>query len=635
MTTVAAMDEYNKQIREHYLSIKNFFQVTGRALPENATSSASKKARSKLSNLTSVQFQELSTDVHEELSRRIQEGQDGKNNNKHLPKSEIYQKRNQARQKLSLLTQPRFDALLQDIIFEIEKRGCHNIIDSSESNEDIQNPEEDLIKEEKMEQSELQMEEDIEQSEQQMDEDTKESEQQVDEDTSESELNEQENEISAEEIVQSPKKEKILQSSDNLESTMLVPMKASIDWSDDDDELEENDDTRKDETVNRDSDPMGNTLTEDAFDKSSILMKDNKMEELTLEIESLKKELKEMKEDNTSNLTLKKIDLASIKAFVTSDGNIPFSLAENFHNAINQFFYILENDTPDINNKLSDSLFKAIFQISKTISEILVLVDIPKYREQVILLKASLSHAITSVRYYSTYYKLLPVMTVNAAISDVAFAFCDLSAITGIKPDINTAPMKSSIPRTKSVTSMVTLENISNTNNTQKEEISPVKPLKITQKVQNNESTSSLSSFDEGPRSMKMNKGLFYSILDSSRPATPSTSPSKDDPRIEKQSSGSDNIKKSPTIRLSTTSKTLSNLGKDSPTPKNLLFNKKKEAIDQARQKANELEIGTDDAIDNLKKERFTEKMRNFSDNNGIGFRLGTEDTTIAPDVIL
>lgn len=70
------------------------------------------------------QFYELSTDVSDELNRRINEDQDQPEYL--LPKTNFHVKRNQARQKLAKLSQTRFNDLIDDILFEIYRRDYHN-----------------------------------------------------------------------------------------------------------------------------------------------------------------------------------------------------------------------------------------------------------------------------------------------------------------------------------------------------------------------------------------------------------------------------------------------------------------------------------------------------------------------------
>jgi len=87
-----------------------------------------KKARDKLLRLSKVQFQELSTDVYDELQRR-QSANDRRDSGSTppylLPKKLFHPKRNQARMKLSTLPVPRFRDLAKDVFYELERRYPH------------------------------------------------------------------------------------------------------------------------------------------------------------------------------------------------------------------------------------------------------------------------------------------------------------------------------------------------------------------------------------------------------------------------------------------------------------------------------------------------------------------------------
>lgn len=87
------------------------------------------RAKDKLTRLSAVQFQELSTDVYDESLRREQDRQRGGPNAPGndtprflLPKNNFHPKRNQARQKLSTLPLERFRQLATDVFYELERR---------------------------------------------------------------------------------------------------------------------------------------------------------------------------------------------------------------------------------------------------------------------------------------------------------------------------------------------------------------------------------------------------------------------------------------------------------------------------------------------------------------------------------
>lgn len=117
-----------KEMREYHRALSSFFQVTGikQNISERALSARAQKARAKLLKLSESQFYELSTDVYDELNRRIREGGEGASGtNSSVPNTnrpEFHVKRNQARQKLANLSQSRFNDLVDDILFEMDRR---------------------------------------------------------------------------------------------------------------------------------------------------------------------------------------------------------------------------------------------------------------------------------------------------------------------------------------------------------------------------------------------------------------------------------------------------------------------------------------------------------------------------------
>nr|AAP47191.1 Spa2p [Eremothecium gossypii] len=110
------------QVYGYYVALRQFCDVTGNS-QDRSTSTRAQKARAKLLKLSPAQFFELSTDVHDELQRRIDETQEQPDHL--LPKDHFHVKRNQARQKLANLSQTRFNDLVDDILYEIQRRGYH------------------------------------------------------------------------------------------------------------------------------------------------------------------------------------------------------------------------------------------------------------------------------------------------------------------------------------------------------------------------------------------------------------------------------------------------------------------------------------------------------------------------------
>ncbi|KIV99617.1 uncharacterized protein PV09_08683 [Verruconis gallopava] len=113
-----------ESLSEHYKVLKNFLSPY---LMNEPNDQRQNRARDKLLRLTSIQFQELSTDVYDELLRREDEKRGGgpgmSGAPKYLlPKQNFHYKRNQARQKLATLPPERFRQLATDVYYELERR---------------------------------------------------------------------------------------------------------------------------------------------------------------------------------------------------------------------------------------------------------------------------------------------------------------------------------------------------------------------------------------------------------------------------------------------------------------------------------------------------------------------------------
>lgn len=118
-------DQFEASLSEHYVALKRYLASSLRDEKDNPRLN---KARDKLLRLSPVQFQELSTDVFDELQRRQAAARRGPNDGPGgpppylLPKDAFHPKRNQARQKLSTLPPPRFRDLATDVFYELERR---------------------------------------------------------------------------------------------------------------------------------------------------------------------------------------------------------------------------------------------------------------------------------------------------------------------------------------------------------------------------------------------------------------------------------------------------------------------------------------------------------------------------------
>ena len=120
-------EQFEATLSEHYVALKRYLAAS---LRDEKGNPRPNRARDKLLRLSPVQFQELSTDVFDELMRRQQAGRRTPNGNGPdggpppflLPKDSFHPKRNQARQKLSTLPPPRFRDLATDVFYELERR---------------------------------------------------------------------------------------------------------------------------------------------------------------------------------------------------------------------------------------------------------------------------------------------------------------------------------------------------------------------------------------------------------------------------------------------------------------------------------------------------------------------------------
>ena len=120
-------DQFEAALSEHYVALKRYLAAS---LRDEKGNPRPNRARDKLLRLSPIQFQELSTDVYDELMRRQQSSRRPPSGNSPdggpppflLPKDAFHPKRNQARQKLSTLPSPRFRDLATDVFYELERR---------------------------------------------------------------------------------------------------------------------------------------------------------------------------------------------------------------------------------------------------------------------------------------------------------------------------------------------------------------------------------------------------------------------------------------------------------------------------------------------------------------------------------
>src|SRR5277367_5688976 len=118
-------EQFEASLLEHYVTLKRYLAAS---LRDEQGNPRQNRALDKLLRLSAIQFQELSSDVFDELQRRQVPGRRGPNDGPAgpppylLPNDVFHPKRNQARQKLSTLPPPRFRDLATDVFYELERR---------------------------------------------------------------------------------------------------------------------------------------------------------------------------------------------------------------------------------------------------------------------------------------------------------------------------------------------------------------------------------------------------------------------------------------------------------------------------------------------------------------------------------
>ncbi|CAI4639833.1 ALI_HP2_G0034120.mRNA.1.CDS.1 [Saccharomyces cerevisiae] len=620
---------HHRDIFHYYVSLKTFFEVTGENR-DRSNSTRAQKARAKLLKLSSSQFYELSTDVSDELQRRI--GEDANQPDYLLPKANFHMKRNQARQKLANLSQTRFNDLLDDILFEIKRRGFDKDLDAPRPplpqpmKQEVSKDSDDTARTSTNSSSVTQVAPNVsvqpslvipkmasidwsseEEEEEQVKEKPNEPEGKqtsMDEkkeakpalnpivtdsdlpdsqvlarditsmartpttthknywDVNDSPIIKVDNDIGNEkgpEQLKSPEvqraennnpnsemEDKVKELTDlnsdlHLQIEDLNAKLASLTSEKEKEKKEEKEEKEKEKNLKI------NYTIDESFQKE-LLSLNSQIGELSIENENLKQkisefELHQKKNDNHNDL---KITDGFISKYSSADGLIPAQYILNANNLIIQFTTRLSavpiGDSTAISHQIGEELFQILSQLSNLISQLLLSADLLQYKDQVILLKASLSHAITSIRYFSVYGPvLIPKITVQAAVSEVCFAMCNLIDSAKIKSDSNgesttsnegdrqvleyssptaTTPMTPTFPSTSGINmkkGFINPRKPASFLNDVEEEESPVKPLKITQKAINSPIIRPSSSNGVPTTSRKPSgTGLFSLMIDSS-----------------------------------------------------------------------------------------------------------------------
>ena len=620
---------HHRDIFHYYVSLKTFFEVTGENR-DRSNSTRAQKARAKLLKLSSSQFYELSTDVSDELQRRI--GEDANQPDYLLPKANFHMKRNQARQKLANLSQTRFNDLLDDILFEIKRRGFDKDLDAPRPplpqpmKQEVSKDSDDTARTSTNSSSVTQVAPNVsvqpslvipkmasidwsseEEEEEQVKEKPNEPEGKqtsMDEkkeakpalnpivtdsdlpdsqvlarditsmartpttthknywDVNDSPIIKVDNDIDNEkgpEQLKSPEvqraennnpnsemEDKVKELTDlnsdlHLQIEDLNAKLASLTSEKEKEKKEEKEEKEKEKNL------KSNYTIDESFQKE-LLSLNSQIGELSIENENLKQkisefELHQKKNDNHNDL---KITDGFISKYSSADGLIPAQYILNANNLIIQFTTRLSavpiGDSTAISHQIGEELFQILSQLSNLISQLLLSADLLQYKDQVILLKASLSHAITSIRYFSVYGPvLIPKITVQAAVSEVGFAMCNLIDSAKIKSDSNgesttsnegnrqvleyssptaTTPMTPTFPSTSGINmkkGFINPRKPASFLDDVEEEESPVKPLKITQKAINSPIIRPSSSNGVPTTSRKPSgTGLFSLMIDSS-----------------------------------------------------------------------------------------------------------------------
>ncbi|CAI4604570.1 CPI_1c_G0034400.mRNA.1.CDS.1 [Saccharomyces cerevisiae] len=620
---------HHRDIFHYYVSLKTFFEVTGENR-DRSNSTRAQKARAKLLKLSSSQFYELSTDVSDELQRRI--GEDANQPDYLLPKANFHMKRNQARQKLANLSQTRFNDLLDDILFEIKRRGFDKDLDAPRPplpqpmKQEVSKDSDDTARTSTNSSSVTQVAPNVsvqpslvipkmasidwsseEEEEEQVKKKPNEPEGKqtsMDEkkeakpalnpiitdsdlpdsqvlarditsmartpttthknywDVNDSPIIKVDNDIDNEkgpEQLKSPEvqraennnpnsemEDKVKELTDlnsdlHLQIEDLNAKLASLTSEKEKEKKEEKEEKEKEKNL------KSNYTIDESFQKE-LLSLNSQIGELSIENENLKQkisefELHQKKNDNHNDL---KITDGFISKYSSADGLIPAQYILNANNLIIQFTTKLSavpiGDSTAISHQIGEELFQILSQLSNLISQLLLSADLLQYKDQVILLKASLSHAITSIRYFSVYGPvLIPKITVQAAVSEVGFAMCNLIDSAKIKSDSNgesttsnegnrqvleyssptaTTPMTPTFPSTSGINmkkGFINPRKPASFLNDVEEEESPVKPLKITQKAINSPIIRPSSSNGVPTTSRKPSgTGLFSLMIDSS-----------------------------------------------------------------------------------------------------------------------
>ncbi|KAH3679605.1 hypothetical protein WICMUC_000837 [Wickerhamomyces mucosus] len=549
-----------KELLKYHNALKQFLSMApvSKSNPNRAA-----KAREKLLKLSASQFFELSTDVYDELQRRIDES--NLEPDFLLPKSSFHPRRNEAREKLGSLQQLRFRDLVSDILYEIEIREYHiplkeekdeelpeqiNSLDSKELTDSITSSKGGIVTLQPTtliptkavmawssdeEEEEEKKEEEEEQKNNLNQNDSPESiiskklsthssenfdsfnheklsfnnkelnnnglSNKSNQNNSPSQINRgvsitkgrnKDREIELL-LKEGTKMDQTITQLEKKNSTLQIDLENSnIKFN----ELQKLNDSLNDKINNLESTIVdyNNTInslkldlekSQTLIDEIQINNKDNKnvdKDESTIiflknEILSWKSKFENSKIQRIEDLlTLGKIDEENIEQFISSSGLVPTNLISKLRELIQTIIIYLNSfdSQKKADGKLDiNQFFQNISNISNIASEI---ASLSPNNEKSELIRAAISHSITTTRYYAIYSEILPKLVVESAISEIAFSVYEfISEVKLIKDD--------SIILIDDEDERLNEEKINNGKLFLEKGYSPVRPLRMGKKI--------------------------------------------------------------------------------------------------------------------------------------------------------
>lgn len=578
--------DHYRDLLTYHGALKQFLSVSNASAKANPKRAA--KAREKLLKLSATQFYELSTDVFDELERRIDESREEPDFL--LPKSTFHPKRNEAREKLGSLQQGRFRDLVSDIFYEIERRDYHKtqqrasyhsfdyggqrsskgsnlnndlnpspangninkngvvglqsttviptkaeLAWSSDEGEDMDEKNNDkqhtIIQNQKsfspstsspyhspqkqQQYHQHQHSTDYQQLQsrsnrnsdlssrnrnsnpsdkdvlsEMVDSAPKHSTAQVNRGLSLSKTRNKDREIELlleegtkmdQTITQLEQKIALLQSkSDKFENETkdlnkinqnLSSKVSSLegDLSNKIEQLKQLEQNQKSRSLDDDNDKLPPTRNLQV-DTNSGKIDQSALDELKNEVLDWRTKFENLKLQKIEDLlSIKTISQSSISNLLDNNGLIPLNLVNILHKSIESFLISLNKDKSAKSKTDVNTLFDHISKISNISGKI---ASFAPHSDKAELIRASISHSITSARYYALYSEFLPKLVVESAVSEIAFSVCDLiSEVKLNKDDSKYSASEFELPNT----ALNGDEDVSN-------EISPVRPLRMTKK---------------------------------------------------------------------------------------------------------------------------------------------------------